>query len=77
LRAEALDGRARDGNNPRESRTLMTDLAALERDLLGQVEGAPDEAALEALRVSALGKKGAVSDLLKTLGAMTPDERKE
>ncbi len=55
----------------------MTDLAALERDLLGQVEGAPDEAALEALRVSALGKKGAVSDLLKTLGAMTPDERKE
>jgi phenylalanyl-tRNA synthetase alpha chain len=77
LRAEALDGRARDGNNPRESRTLMTDLAALERDLLGQVESAPDEAALEALRVSALGKKGAVSDLLKTLGAMTPDERKE
>ena len=77
LRAEALDGRARDGNNPRESRTLITDLAALERDLLGQVEGAPDEAALEALRVSALGKKGAVSDLLKTLGAMTPDERKE
>ena len=61
----------------RESRTLMTDLAALERDLLGQVEAAPDEAALEALRVSALGKKGAVSDLLKTLGAMTPDERKE
>ena len=55
----------------------MTDLAALERDLLGQVEGAPDEAALEALRVSALGKKGAVSDLLKTLGAMTADERKE
>src|SRR5215218_2547100 len=77
LRAEALDGRARDGNHPRESRTLMTDLAALERDLLGQVEGAPDEAALETLRVSALGKKGAVSDLLKTLGAMTPDERKE
>ena len=55
----------------------MADLATLERDLLTQVEGAADEAALEAVRVSALGKKGSVSELLKTLGAMTPDERKE
>jgi phenylalanyl-tRNA synthetase alpha chain len=55
----------------------MTDLATLERDLLGQVEGAPDEAALESVRVSALGKKGAVSELLKTLGSMSPEERKE
>ena len=30
-----------------------------------------------AVRVAALGKKGAVSELLKTLGAMTPEERKE
>jgi phenylalanyl-tRNA synthetase alpha chain len=28
------------------------------------------------VRVAALGKKGSVSELLKTLGAMTPDERK-
>ncbi|GLS42636.1 phenylalanine--tRNA ligase subunit alpha [Methylobacterium brachythecii] len=55
----------------------MTDLDTLERDLLGQIETASDEAALEAVRVSALGKKGSVSELLKTLGAMTPDERKE
>jgi phenylalanyl-tRNA synthetase alpha chain len=55
----------------------MADLGPLERDLLTQVEGAGDEAALEAVRVSALGKKGSVSELLKTLGAMTPDERKE
>jgi phenylalanyl-tRNA synthetase alpha chain len=55
----------------------MTDLSTLERALLGQVEAAPDEAALEAVRVSALGKKGTVSDLLKTLGGMTPDERRE
>jgi phenylalanyl-tRNA synthetase alpha chain len=53
-----------------------TDLDTLERDLLAQVESASDEAALEAVRVAALGKKGSVSDLLKTLGAMTPDERK-
>jgi phenylalanyl-tRNA synthetase alpha chain len=54
----------------------MTDLDTLERDLLAKVEGAADEAALEAVRVAALGKKGAVSELLKTLGAMSPDERK-
>jgi phenylalanyl-tRNA synthetase alpha chain len=55
----------------------MTDLNHLEHDLLNQVEAAGDEAALETVRVSALGKKGSVSELLKTLGAMTPEERKE
>ncbi|MGU3537840.1 phenylalanine--tRNA ligase subunit alpha [Methylobacterium sp. A54F] len=55
----------------------MTDLAILERDLLGQVEAAADEPALETVRVAALGKKGTISDLLKTLGAMSPEERKE
>jgi phenylalanyl-tRNA synthetase alpha chain len=55
----------------------MTDLNQLERDLLTQVEAAGDEAALETVRVSALGKKGSVSELLKTLGTMTPEERKE
>jgi phenylalanyl-tRNA synthetase alpha chain len=55
----------------------MTDLSTLERDLLGQVGAAPDEAALEALRVAALGKKGTISELLKTLGSMTPDERRQ
>jgi phenylalanyl-tRNA synthetase alpha chain len=55
----------------------MTDLNQLERDLLTQVDAAGDEAALETVRVSALGKKGSVSELLKTLGAMTPEERKE
>jgi phenylalanyl-tRNA synthetase alpha chain len=55
----------------------MTDLTTLERDLIAQVEAASDEAALEAVRVSALGKKGSISELLKTLGTMTPEERKE
>ena len=50
----------------------MTDLNQLERDLLSQVEAAADEAALEAVRVAALGKKGSVSELLKTLGSMRP-----
>ena len=54
----------------------MSDIQALERHILDAIASAADEAALEAVRVSALGKKGAVSELLKTLGAMTPDERK-
>jgi phenylalanyl-tRNA synthetase alpha chain len=55
----------------------MADLSKLENDLLAQIAGAADEAALEAVRVSALGKKGSVSELLKGLGAMSPEERKE
>ena len=54
----------------------MTDLASLEQDLLAQITAAADEAALETVRVAALGKKGSVSDLLKGLGAMGPEERK-
>ncbi|WP_342359735.1 phenylalanine--tRNA ligase subunit alpha [Terrarubrum flagellatum] len=52
------------------------DLATLERDLLARMEAAADEASLEAVRVAALGKQGSISGLLKTLGTMTPDERK-
>jgi len=39
-------------------------------------EAAADEAALESVRVSTLGKKGSVSALLATLGKMTPEQRK-
>ena len=55
----------------------MTDLDTLQAELLDQVAKAADEPALDAVRVAALGKKGSVSELLKTLGAMTPEERKE
>lgn len=54
----------------------MTDLNQLESDLLARIAAAEDEAALEQLRVAALGKKGTISDLLKSLGGMTPEERK-
>ena len=54
----------------------MNDVTTLEPKLLDAVAGAQDEAALEAVRVGALGKSGSVSALLKTLGSMTPDERK-
>lgn len=55
----------------------MADLKQLEAELLKSIDAAKDEAAIEAVRVSALGKKGSISELLKTLGAMTPDERKQ
>ena len=54
----------------------MTDLAQLESQILSDVAAASDEAALEAVRVAALGKKGSISALLSTLGKMSPDERK-
>ena len=56
---------------------LMPDLKALESELLAAIADAESESALEAARVSAFGRHGSVSSLLKTLGAMTPAERKE
>ena len=53
----------------------MSDLEALKENLLAEVTGAGDEAAIEAVRVNALGKKGSISELLKTLGTMSPEER--
>ncbi|WP_395442932.1 phenylalanine--tRNA ligase subunit alpha [Caulobacter sp. UC70_42] len=54
----------------------MTDLNTLESDVLAQVAGATDLQALDAVRVAAVGKTGSISGLLKTLGAMSPEERK-
>ena len=39
----------------------MTDLANLESQILADIAAAGDEAALEAVRVAALGKKGSIS----------------
>ena len=52
-------------------------LDGLEEEILNGVAGAADEAALEALRVSTLGKKGVISERMKSLGAMPAEERKE
>ncbi|MEA3533389.1 phenylalanine--tRNA ligase subunit alpha [Rhizobium sp. CC-YZS058] len=53
----------------------MSDLENLERSLLSEIDAADSEAAIEAVRVAALGKKGSVSDLLKTLGSMSAQDR--
>ena len=54
----------------------MSDISKLQSDLLAEIAGTSDEAALEVVRVAALGKKGSVSELMKTLGGMSPEERK-
>ncbi|NNF79393.1 MAG: phenylalanine--tRNA ligase subunit alpha, partial [Rhizobiales bacterium] len=55
----------------------MSDLQALETEITAAIEAAGDMAALEAVRVASLGKKGSVSALMKSLGGMSPEERKE
>ncbi len=54
----------------------MEDLEDLRSELLAAAEAAADLEALERVRVSALGKKGRVTGLMKGLGAMDPDARR-
>ncbi|MES1989444.1 MAG: phenylalanine--tRNA ligase subunit alpha [Pseudomonadota bacterium] len=53
----------------------MQDISKLEADIAAAIEGAGDEASLDAVRVAALGKKGSVSELMKSLGGMSAQER--
>jgi phenylalanyl-tRNA synthetase alpha chain len=64
------------GPHPNETTSdKMSDLDQLKASILAEIAGAADEAAIENVRVNALGKKGSISELLKTLGSMTPEER--
>ncbi|HEY0033438.1 MAG TPA: phenylalanine--tRNA ligase subunit alpha [Devosia sp.] len=56
--------------------SLDQQIDTLRAGLSAAIAGAADEAALDAVRVGALGKKGSVSALLASLGGMPPDERK-
>ncbi|MGB5779126.1 MAG: phenylalanine--tRNA ligase subunit alpha [Allopontixanthobacter sediminis] len=55
----------------------MTELKDRTAASLAAIAAADTLDALEALRIDALGKQGWISELLKTLGKMTPDERQE
>lgn len=50
-------------------------LGTLSGDWLTRIGAAADLQALEAERIATLGKQGAITALLKTLGAMTPEQR--
>jgi phenylalanyl-tRNA synthetase alpha chain len=56
--------------------TTTDQIEALRAAIIGEVEAAADLAALDAVRVEALGKKGRITERLKTLGALPADERK-
>jgi len=53
----------------------MSDLDTLAADARSRIAGAADLTALEGLRVEFLGKQGSISGLLKTLGALPPEQR--
>jgi phenylalanyl-tRNA synthetase alpha chain len=53
----------------------MDEVSGLREKYLEAIAAAGDEAALEAVRIAALGKKGEISLALRGLGAMSPEER--
>ncbi|MGH8455962.1 MAG: phenylalanine--tRNA ligase subunit alpha, partial [Stenotrophobium sp.] len=55
---------------------MPQNLEELQTAALAQIAQAGDARTLEELRVGLLGKKGRVTELLKALGGMPPDERK-
>ncbi len=56
--------------------SLEAQIETLRSELTAAIAGAENEAALDTVRVAALGKKGSVSALLGTLGAMAAEDRK-
>ncbi|WP_291297869.1 phenylalanine--tRNA ligase subunit alpha [Elioraea sp.] len=55
---------------------MTDDLATFEAETLARIATAADLAALDAVRVAALGKNGTLTALMKGLGAVAADERK-
>jgi phenylalanyl-tRNA synthetase alpha chain len=54
----------------------MTDTTQIEQELMREIGAAADLDAIEQLRIGALGRKGRVTQLMKTLGTLPQDERK-
>ena len=54
---------------------MLAEIDALEREFVTAIDGSADMAALEEVRISALGRKGRITELLKSLGGMSPEER--
>lgn len=55
---------------------MSSSLEHLQAEAAAAIDAAADARALEQLRVDYLGKKGRVTELLKQLGGMAPEERK-
>ena len=57
--------------------TPASNLDQIVADARGRIDACSDLVELEALKVELFGKKGAITALLKTLGGLAPDERRE
>jgi phenylalanyl-tRNA synthetase alpha chain len=55
----------------------MDNVDTLRQELTDAVAAAGDLAALEEIRITALGRKGRITDLMKGMGALDPDQRRE
>ncbi len=55
----------------------MSDLNSLENNAMDEIQAAVDMQALESLRVQYLGKKGVLTEQLKSLGKLPKEERPE
>ena len=52
-------------------------LAELKKKAAGDIDEAADEKEISDIRVRYLGKKGHITSILKELGKLSPEERKE
>src|SRR5690606_29361175 len=56
---------------------MSNDLKDLESNLLSRLQTIRTLEELETFRIEALGKQGTITSLMKSLGSLDPDERKE
>ena len=54
----------------------MNELIEIEKSILEQLEKADNEESIEKIRVLALGKKGKITEIMRSLSNMELDERK-
>ena len=55
----------------------MSDIEVIKKEIEEQILNTSDLKALDEVRVNALGKKGRITELLKTLGGLPIEERIE
>ena len=55
----------------------MENIDALKDEVAGAIDGAADLSVLENIHIAELGKSGRITSLMKSLGQMAPEERKE
>ncbi|HEV09024.1 MAG TPA: phenylalanine--tRNA ligase subunit alpha, partial [Sulfurihydrogenibium azorense] len=56
---------------------VKAQLLNLKEEVLKEIEAVKDPSSLNEIRIKYLGKKGVITSILKTLGSLKPEERKE